>query len=127
MHSLDAEALVADFRVALAGSSDVEGLNALRRRFIGKKGLIKQSLKGLRSLPADRRREVAESLNAAQSIIDSELRAATKEAESKALQDKLASEWIDLSMPGVASRRGSRHPLTIVENRCVEVLGQLGF
>ena len=46
---------------------------------------------------------------------------------AKELEEKLAAEWMDMSMPGVFPEQGGRHPVTDVERRCLEVLRQLGF
>lgn len=47
--------------------------------------------------------------------------------EAAAVAARLDAEWLDLSMPGTAPLRGARHPLTVVEARCLAVLRQLGF
>ena len=46
---------------------------------------------------------------------------------AQALAAQLDAEWQDLSMPGLAVPRGKRHPLTEVENRCMDVMRLLGF
>ncbi|MEL6343905.1 MAG: phenylalanine--tRNA ligase subunit alpha, partial [Myxococcota bacterium] len=52
---------------------------------------------------------------------------ASKTIDARAMQGRLEAERMDLTMPGIAPRRGSRHPLTAVERRCMAVMRQLGF
>ena len=53
--------------------------------------------------------------------------AAIQKAEQRQIEEKLQSEWQDLSLDGIGIQRGSRHPLTKIERKCMAVLRQLGF
>ena len=88
---------------------------------------IQLSFRNLRNAPPDQRKDLASSLNATQDIITKEFSAAMEKAQKRAIEQKLESEWLDLSMPGISPKRGRRHPLTDVERQCMNVLRQLGF
>jgi len=124
---MDVNALIAAFREDLQGAADPAALEEVRRTYTGKKSPIKAAFKNLRSVDADQRPQVAAALNQAQQTIDAELEAAIQAAAGQALSTQLDQEWMDLSMPGLAQQRGARHPLTVVENRCMDVLRRLGF
>ena len=81
----------------------------------------------LKSVPAEDRRTVAQQLNALKQELESQLATASEAMAAKELEEKLAAEWMDMSMPGVFPEQGGRHPVTEVERRCLEVLRQLGL
>ncbi|MCB9760591.1 MAG: phenylalanine--tRNA ligase subunit alpha [Alphaproteobacteria bacterium] len=127
MSALDIDALVATFRARLAEADDPDALEALRRDYLGKKSPIKLALKGLRAVSAEDRPKVAQAIQAAQKQVEDELTAAREAVEARALAKRLDAEWMDLTMPGLATPRGARHPLTVVEDRVMAVMRQLGF
>ena len=124
---MDVEALLNQFHADLAGAADPAALENVRRAYTGKKSPIKAAFKTLRSVPDDQRSQVAAALNAANQTIAGALDEAAQRIAAEALAAQLDAEWADLSMPGQATRRGARHPLTEVEDRCLDVLRRLGF
>lgn len=124
---MNVDALLDQFRTDLAAADNPAALEEVRRLHTGKKSPIKSAFKELRSVAPDERSTVAAALNQASQTIASELDAATATVAAKALAAQLNAEWQDLSMPGQAARRGARHPLTEVENKCMDVLRRLGF
>ena len=124
---MDVEALLNQFHADLAGAADPAALEDVRRAYTGKKSPIKAAFKTLRSVPDDQRSQVAAALNAANQTIAGALDEAAQRIAAEALAAQLDAEWADLSMPGQATRRGARHPLTEVEDRCLDVLRRLGF
>ncbi|MCB9741123.1 MAG: phenylalanine--tRNA ligase subunit alpha [Alphaproteobacteria bacterium] len=127
MADLDVDASLLEFRQQLAGAEGPEALTALRHAWLGKKSPFKQALKGLGKLSPDERPRVAQAINEARATAEAELLAALELAEATALAAQLDAEWQDLSMPGLATARGARHPLTVVEERVMRVMRQLGF
>ncbi|MEC7948132.1 MAG: phenylalanine--tRNA ligase subunit alpha [Myxococcota bacterium] len=123
----DVEGILASFRAELAAAGDASALDTVRRAYTGKKSALKAALKGLRHVdPADRPR-VAQAVNLAQKEVEAELADAAAAIEARALTAQLDAEWQDLTLPGLAAPRGQRHPLTVVENRCMDVMRLLGF
>ncbi|MEQ1508612.1 MAG: phenylalanine--tRNA ligase subunit alpha [Myxococcota bacterium] len=123
----DVDALLAAFRTDLHAASDPAGLDEVRRVHTGKKSALKGALRSLGAVPAEQRAAVAKAINDAAALVEQELADAVAAVEAKALDARLADEWQDLSMPGLAAPRGSRHPITIAENRTMDALRQLGF
>ncbi len=124
---MDVSALIEAFRSDLNAATDPAALEDVRRQYTGKKSPIKPAFKDLRNVDASERSQVAAALNQAQKTIEAELEAAINAAASQALSAQLNQEWQDLSMPGLGLKRGARHPLTVVENQCMDVLRRLGF
>ncbi|MBW1879053.1 MAG: phenylalanine--tRNA ligase subunit alpha [Deltaproteobacteria bacterium] len=128
MSQPDVDALMRAFREALDKASDPKDLDEIRRvHTAGRKSAMKDAFRALREVPPQERPAVAKALNETRATMEAELEAASHQIEAKALQDQLDAEWVDLTMPGVARRRGARHPLTEVEDQCMEVLRRLGF
>ncbi len=123
----DIDDLLATFRRDLAATNDPAALDELRRQHTGKKSPLKLAFRELRSVPQEERGGFAKALNDARDTIDVEIRDAVERIETAAVQAQAESEWTDLSMPGIAPPRGGRHPLTLVEERCLEVLRCVGF
>jgi len=123
----DVRALLDAFRADLATADDPAALEELRRRHTGKKSPLKLALRGLRDVPPDERPSVAQEINEAREAIEAELDAAAADIEARALAAQVEAEWEDLTLPGIAPARGTRHPLSVVQDRILEVLRQLGF
>ena len=121
------DALIAAFEAELAAASDLAAIDELRRRYTGKKSALKDALRALKDVPPEERPAVAQRVQAAEARVEEQLlaRAAALEAAAEAAQ--VAREWVDLGLPGLAPRRGLRHPLTEVERRCMDTLRRLGF
>ncbi len=127
MAAPDVNAILSAFRTELDAVSDPKALDELRRKHTGKKSPLKLAFKDLREVPADQRSEVAAALNSARDQIETEVAAAVERVEQQAIADALNREWTDMTMPGVGTERGARHPLTVVERECLELLRRLGF
>ena len=123
----DVNAILAAFREELAAANDPAALDVVRRTHAGKKSPLKEALRSLRDVLPEDRAAFALSINETQATIEAELEAAGERIEAQALEARIASEWQDLTLPGLAPERGARHPLTEVEARCMEVMRQLGF
>ena len=127
MNHIDIDAALATFRAELAAASSPQDLAEVRRSHAGRKSPLKLALKQLRGIPPDQRRAVAKRINDARQVIKAELDAAAESVTARALAQRLDAEWVDLTLPGIATRRGARHPLTDVERRCMAVMRRLGF
>ena len=123
----DVEGILVAFRAEMAAAGDAKALDTVRRAYTGKKSALKAALKRLRHVAPEDRPKVAQAVNAAQKKVEAELADAAAHIEQEALAAQLDAEWQDLSLPGLAVRRGRRHPLTVVEDRCMDVMRLLGF
>ncbi len=102
-------------------------LDELRRKFLGKTSVVKGALKRVRELPADERPAFAAEVNRIAAVMEERLQTAAVASAERARAARLNAEWADLSLPGTGPRRGARHPVTVVERRCLAVLRNLGF
>jgi phenylalanyl-tRNA synthetase alpha chain len=110
-----------------AGAEDLDGLDAAQTAVMGRKsrfGQVQRSLGGMSE--ADRRSvgTVANEVRSALQAALDERREALREVAETAL---LEADHLDLSLPGRRLRRGSLHPVTLVEHELVDIFQRLGF
>lgn len=109
--------------VASLQANDEKELEALRIKYLSKKGLLNELMAEFRNVPAEQKRETGQRINALKTALQAkfdELRAAlaTQEADHSDL---------DLTRTAYPVKFGTRHPLTIVRNRIIDIFSNLGF
>jgi phenylalanyl-tRNA synthetase alpha chain len=111
--------------VAAAGTSDA--LETLRVQLLGKQGSVTTLLKSLGAMPADQRKVAGEAINRAKESIADAIAIRRAQLDEAALQARLASERIDITLPGRSGERGSLHPVTRALERIVDIFARLGY
>ena len=111
----------------LAGVAGKEALNDLKIKYLGKKGLLTGMLRGLGALSPEERPRIGQVVNEIRNELEeiiAEKLEAIKQAE---LAQKLASETIDVTLPGRRADLGHLHPLTLTLNRIKDTFMRMGF
>ncbi len=121
------EELRREWREASGSAHDPEALEALRVRFLGRKGAVTAAFDALKALPPEARAAAGKLLNALKDEIAAALEARREEVEREALQARLAGERCDLTLPGAWRPLGRLHPLTQVRREIEEIFLRLGF
>ena len=125
LKSLDAvSSLRAHFREL---NSQLQQLESLRVELLGKSGVITAQLKQLGALPADARKAAGEAINRARDEVSAALAQRKALLEDAALDARLASEHIDVTLPGRDGARGGLHPITRALERITEIFARLGY
>ena len=117
------EQALADIAAA-AGPDAVEGL---RVALLGKSGSVTAQLKSLGALPADQRKAAGEAINRARDAIGEALAARKATLDAAALDARLASETIDVTLPGRNGEAGGLHPVSRTMERIADIFGRLGY
>jgi phenylalanyl-tRNA synthetase alpha chain len=105
----------------------MDALEAVRVDVLGRKGSLGQFSKEFGKLtPADRA-TAGKALNAAKEKIESAFDARKQAFDSAALNERLQTEWIDLTLPAPGPRPGSLHPVTQVQTELEDLFTSLGF
>lgn len=112
---------------ALNSANTKEEIEALRIKFLGKKGELTAILKQMGKLSAEERPKVGQLANKVRSVIEEEITDRTKQLEAAKLQQKLVDEKIDVTMPGNCKSLGSKHPMTIVLQEVKDIFVGMGF
>ena len=111
----------------IRNASDLQALQELRVRYLGKKGEITQRLKSLAQLPPDERREAGKEINQLKTEIDTAIGERREAIEQAQLQARLERESLDVTLPGVGVPTGGLHLLTKVTNKLLDVFNSLGY
>jgi phenylalanyl-tRNA synthetase alpha chain len=102
----------------------VDVLDILRINYFGKKSEFNNILKGLKDLTAEEKKLIGPAANDAKKRIQLALEKKVVELEN--LID-LEKEWIDVTAPGIKTREGHRHPLSIVQRDIENIFTSMGF
>ena len=108
----------------LAKSDDIE---ALRIKYLGKKGELTALLRGMGSVSPEERPKIGQLVNEVRETIESAIEQKKTELASKALEMKLKAQTIDVTVPGKEIPVGRRHPLAQTEKTMRDVFVGLGF
>ncbi len=102
-------------------------LEQLKSRYIGKQGQITLFMQKLKEIAPEERKAYGAQVNQIKTQFEALLTARRDELSAAELAAKLASESIDVSLPGRGIARGSLHPITLGFNRLIAIFAQLGF
>jgi phenylalanyl-tRNA synthetase alpha chain len=108
----------------LGAQSEID-LENLRVKYLGKTGAISRFSENMRNLPKDERPRVGKLLNEIRSSVSEALDGRLSAIQSRA--DAGALGEIDETLPGRLIREGGMHPLTLLQDRAVQILRRLGF
>ena len=112
---------------AIAKTNDIRVLEDIRVEYLGKKGLLTDILKGLASLPASEKPKVGQWINDAKREISELIQEKKQQLKEQELELKLASERIDVTLPGRDEKVGSVHPVTQIKQQIISFFSRLGF
>jgi phenylalanyl-tRNA synthetase alpha chain len=116
-----------DSLAAIAGAVTLDALEVQRVALLGKSGAITAELKALGKLSPDERKTRGAQVNAAKQKIADAIAARKETLERAALEQRLASEGLDITQPGRDGGRGTVHPLTRTRERIEAIFAQLGY
>jgi phenylalanyl-tRNA synthetase alpha chain len=125
--STELDKLVDDARAAFAAVSQPAALENEKARFLGKSGAITERLKALGKLAPEDKREQGARINAAKDAIEQLLARRRQEIADAQLRARLASESIDVTLPGRKRSPGGIHPVIRTWMRIEEIFGSIGF
>ena len=112
---------------AIAAAGDGAGLDALRVKYLGKKGELTAVLKRMGSLPADLRPVMGQAANEVRSSLEKALERQSALLAEKALEARLDWETVDVTIPGKPVETGHRHPMYTALDEFKEVFIDMGF
>ncbi|HMB39647.1 MAG TPA: phenylalanine--tRNA ligase subunit alpha [Wenzhouxiangellaceae bacterium] len=111
----------------IAGASDLRALDEVRVGWLGKKGRLTAELKNLGQLPPEARREAGQAVNELKRELSACLEARKAELERAELDRRLATETLDVTLPGRGVDPGGPHPVTRAMSRILSIFSGLGF
>jgi phenylalanyl-tRNA synthetase alpha chain len=111
----------------IADAGDLDALDALRVALLGKSGEITLQLKQLGTLAPEQRKLAGEAINRAKDAVAEAVAARKLQLEQAALDQRLASERIDVTQPGRGLLPANAHPVSKTLERISEIFLRLGY
>lgn len=119
--------LIARASESVQASTDLKALDAVRVEFLGKKGQLTQQLKSLGQMPVEEKKAAGQKINESKRALQQLIEQKRESLEASALDDRLRSEAIDVTLPGRGQTTGGFHPVTRTIIRINELFSDLGF
>lgn len=126
MHQ-DLERAAADARRDISAAADMATLENIRVAYLGKKGTVTGILRSMGSLPPEERPVIGALANQVRNELEELLNRRAAELSQEMLKQRLASEAVDVTLPGIRRPVGGLHPLTQVMNEIIDIFVGLGF
>lgn len=104
-------------------AESVEALEALRIKYLSKKGAISDLMNEFRNVPAEQKREIGMRINELKTKVQEQI----NELKEKFEEQSNSHQEMDLTRTAYPIELGSRHPLSIVKNEIVDIFARLGF
>ena len=123
----DLDSLTRDALADIAAADRIDALEQIRVRLLGKQGAVTERLKQLGKLPPDQRKLEGERVNVARDALGAAIAERRDALEQAALAQRLASERIDVSLPGRDVATGALHPITRAMQRICGIFERLGY
>jgi phenylalanyl-tRNA synthetase alpha chain len=111
----------------IANAFDLDAVEALRIRMLGKQGEVTAKLKSLGAMDPDTRSAAAPKIHALREAVTTAIAERKASLEAAELDRKLATETIDLSLPAAEDVAGTVHPVSQVMDELAEIFADLGF
>jgi phenylalanyl-tRNA synthetase alpha chain len=111
----------------IADANGLDALDALRVSLLGKTGLITLQLKQLGALAPEQRKAAGEHINRSKDAVSDAIAARRLALEQAALDQRLASERIDVTLPGRGLLPANAHPVSKTLERISEIFSRLGY
>ncbi|MEM9820870.1 MAG: phenylalanine--tRNA ligase subunit alpha [Bacteroidota bacterium] len=111
--------------IAQANPQSKEEVEQFRIRYLGSKNILKPLMGEIRNIPNEQKRAYGQLVN--QIKQGAEQKFQTLKSSLEAAADQMDGHEIDLTAPADPIRLGSRHPVSIVMNRIIEIFAQIGY
>ena len=111
----------------ISGSKDLKELNALRVKYLGKKGELTLILRGMGAVSPEERPVIGSLVNASREEIENLIQEKEKEFKNQELLNRLENETIDVTEPSKKIVRGSLHPITRIIEEVEEIFLGMGY
>ena len=123
----DLEDILASANRAVGAAADTGALDQVRVQYLGKKGELTGLLKALGAMPAEQRPAAGAQINKAKEIVQEAIAGRRTDLENASINAQLASETIDVSLPGRNAEIGALHPVTQVLRRIEGFFTGVGY
>ncbi len=114
-------------KLELENTDSSESLSQFYNTYLGKTGVMTEVMKVMKDLPNDQKKEYGMKVNFIKQTLTQLMKDKEVEFENKKIEEQLKNmKQIDLTTPAT-EKRGSLHPITVVQNKVVDVFLSMGF
>ena len=116
-----------DVLAQIAGANTKEEIDKLKVDILGKKGLIAGFMSQMKTLSPEEKREFGQKANELKKEFEAVFASKMEEIAQKAMEEQMAKDAIDITLPGVKASKGTLHPLTIVQQEIEDIFESMGY
>ena len=116
-----------DIEKEISGIDNINDLRNIKVKYMGKKGIITELNSKIKDIPKEEKKEYGMKVNEIRALFNSLYDEKNRELEDKLLNEKLASEKIDITLPGKKIKRGSLHPMTRITEEFEDLFVSMGY
>ena len=127
MAATDPSALQAEIIERIGAADSLDALDAIRVDALGKKGSISLAMRELGQLEGEARREAGQALNALKDTVSAAIENRKTDLARAALDERLAGEKVDVSLPPRPEAEGRIHPLSRTLEEVTAIFAEMGF
>ncbi|MFA7445986.1 MAG: phenylalanine--tRNA ligase subunit alpha [Flavobacteriaceae bacterium] len=110
--------------VAAFQTEDKEALEQFRIKYLSKKGLLNQFFSEFKNVPVEQKKEFGQVINQLKNAAEEKVKSIQEFLENK---EEFKGIYGDLTRSGYPFELGSRHPISIVKNKVVDIFSGIGF
>ncbi len=119
--------MIKELQKELAGAKTPQDLDNIKSKYLGKKSEIKAQMDALRDLTPDKRAAAGAEINKLRMEIEELIENAKKNQQLAIINQKLQNDTFDMTLPGIGTECGARHPVSVIEEKCIAAMARLGF
>ena len=111
----------------IENAKDMQTLNEIRVKYLGKKGELTAVLRGMGALSSEEKPVVGSLVNVVRDELETKLKEKEEIFKNEALAKKLESEKIDITLPSTKIKRGSKHPINRIIEEIEDLFVSMGY
>ncbi len=123
----DLKAIEAQFQEGLAAAETMEALEALRVSYLGKKGQLTAIMRSMGKVPPEERPAMGQLANTVRATVDAALKARREELSAALLEQKMAADAVDVTLPGRRLSQGTQHLISQIREEIEDIFVGLGY
>ena len=108
-----------------ANPTTLDALELFRIRYLGSKNVLKPLFSQIKNIPPDQRRFFGQEINAVKSLAEEKYE--HLKSQLAELEQRASVQEMDLTRPGYPMQLGSRHPISLVMNKIIDIFSRIGF
>ncbi len=123
----DTEKIVEEAAAEAQSAKNSRALYEVKMKFLGRTGKLTALLKSMKEIAAELRPAFGKRVNAVRERLEELFAAREEHVKARELEEKLASEQVDVTMPARRQRRGALHPITKTREELCDIFSGMGF